>query len=199
MPRGFSEREKERIRSELIEQGREFFTTYGIKKTNVEDLTGAVGISKGAFYLFYTSKEELFFEILGQWEDEYQADLLGAAVQPGMAPRQQVKDFLKMAFSVWRTHPLFTHFDPEQYEHLLRKLPEEKVEVALRKDEVFIGKLLGQWREHGVTIDCDPDTFLGLMRALFFISLHEQDLGRDTYPKVIDIFIGSIVQRIVQE
>ncbi|CAA9254321.1 MAG: hypothetical protein AVDCRST_MAG93-1895, partial [uncultured Chloroflexia bacterium] len=40
MPRGFSEREKERIRSGLIDQGREFLTTYGIKKTNIEDLTG---------------------------------------------------------------------------------------------------------------------------------------------------------------
>lgn len=199
MPRGFSEREKERIRGGLIEQGREFFTSYGVKRTNVEDLTGAVGISKGAFYLFYTSKEELFFEVLGQWEDEYHADLLGAAVQPGVVPRQQVTDFLKMAFSVWRTHPLFTHFDPKQYEHLLRKLPEEKVEVALRKDEVFIGKLLGQWREHGVAIDCDPDVFLGLMRALFFISLHEQDLGRDTYPEVIQFFIDSIAQRVVRE
>ena len=199
MPRGFSEREKERIRSGLIEQGREFLTTYGIKKTNVEDLTGAVGISKGAFYLFYASKEELFFELLGQWEDEYHADLLGAAVQTGATSRQQVGDFLKMAFSVWKTHPLFTRFDPEEYEHLLRKLPEDKVGAALRKDEVFAGKLLGKWREHGVAIDCDSGIFLGLMRALFFISLHEQDLGRDTYPKVIELFIDSIAQRIVQE
>jgi AcrR family transcriptional regulator len=199
MPRGFSEREKERIRSGLIEQGRGFLTTYGIKKTNVEDLTGAVGISKGAFYLFYASKEELFFEILGQWEDEYHADLLGAAVQTGATSRQQVGDFLKMAFSVWKTHPLFTRFDPEEYEHLLRKLPEDKVEVALRKDEVFVGELLEKWRDHGVAIDYDPDIFLGLMRALFFISLHEQDLGRDVYPKVIELFIDSIAQRIVQE
>ena len=199
MPRGFSEREKERIRSGLIDQGREFLTTYGIKKTNIEDLTGAVGISKGAFYLFYASKEELFFEILGQWEDEYHADLLGAAVQTGVASRQQVKDFLRMALSVWRTHPLFTRFDPEEYEHLLRKLPEDKVEAALRKDEVFVGKLLGKWRDYGVAIDCDPGIFLGLMRALFFISLHEQDLVRDTYPEVIELFIDSIAQRIVQQ
>lgn len=199
MPRGFSEREKERIRGGLIEQGEAFLTTYGIRKTSIEDLTRAVGISKGAFYLFYASKEELYFEVLGRWEDEYHDDLLGAAVRPGVAPGQQVTGFLKRAFSVWRTHPLFTHFDREEYEHLLRKLPEETVEANLRKDEVFVGELLGRWRDHGVTIDCEPDVFLGLMRALFFIGLHEQDLGRGTYPEVIELFIESIAQRIVQE
>jgi AcrR family transcriptional regulator len=38
----------------LLRQGSTFLTTYGIRKTNVEDLTRAAGISKGAFYLFYT-------------------------------------------------------------------------------------------------------------------------------------------------
>jgi AcrR family transcriptional regulator len=199
MPRGFSDREKERIRGGLIEQGEAFLKTYGIRKTSVEDLTRVVGISKGAFYLFYGSKEELFFEVLGRWEDEYHADLLGSALRPGVAPRRQVKDFLKRAFSVWRTHPLFTHFDQQEYEHLVRKLPEEKVEANLRKDEVFVGELLGRWRQNGVTVDCGPDVFLGLMRALFFIGLHEQDLGRDAYPEVTELFIDSLVQRIVQE
>lgn len=199
MPRGFSERERERVREGLLEQGRTFLGTYGIRKTNVEDLTRAVGISKGAFYLFYASKEELFYEVLSRWEDEYHDGLLGAAVRPGVAPRRQVADFLREAFSVWKTHPLFTRFDPEEYEHLLRKLPEEKVEANLRKDEVFVGRLLDQWRDHGVEIDCDPDLFLGLMRALFFVALHEEDVGRDAYPAVIEFFIGSIAQRVVQE
>jgi Lon-like protease len=31
----------------------------------------------------------------------------------------------------------------------------------------------------------DADIFLGLMRALFFVTLHEEDVGRDAYPAVI--------------
>lgn len=199
MPRGFSEREKESIRGGLLEKGRAFLTTYGVRKTNVEDLTRAVGISKGAFYLFYDSKEELFFEVLGRFEDEYHAGLLEVAVQPGVSPRRQVEEFLKRAFSVWRTNPLFTRFGKEEYEHLVRKLPEEKVQVNLDKDRNFVGRLLDRWREHGVVLDCEPDMFLGLMRALFFISLHEQDLGQDMYPAVSDFFIDVIAQRIVKE
>lgn len=199
MPRGFSERERGRIRESLLDQGRTFLGTYGIKKTNVEDLTRAVGISKGAFYLFYGSKEELFYEVLSRWEDEYHGELLGASVRSGVASRQQVEEFLRAAFSVWKRHPLFTRFAPEEYEHLLRKLPEDKIEANLRKDEAFVGRLLDRWRIHGVELDCDADIFLGLMRALFFVTLHEEDVGRDAYPAVIELLIGSIAQRVVQE
>ena len=199
MPRGFSEGERERIRDGLLEQGRVFVSTYGIRRTNVEDLTRAVGISKGAFYLFYASKEELFYEVLARWEDEYHAELLGAAVRPGLAPQEQVEEFLRTAFSVWKAHPLFTRFDPEEYEHLLRRLPEEKVEANLRKDEVFVGRLLDLWRANGVEVDCDADLFLGLMRALFFVALHEEDVGRDAYPAVIEFFVSSIAGRVVRE
>ncbi len=199
MPRGFSERERERIREGLLEQGRTFLGTYGVRKTNVEDLTRAVGISKGAFYLFYASKEELFYEVLSRWEDEYHEELLAAAVRPRVAPPRQVEEFLRTAFSAWKTHPLFTNFDPAEYEHLLRRLPEEKVEANLRKDKVFVGKLLDLWRANGVKVDCDADLFLGLMRALFFVSLHEEDVGRDAYPAVIEFFISTIAGRVVRE
>ncbi len=199
MPRGFSKEEKERIRGGLLEQGERCLSTYGVRRTSVEDLTRAVGISKGAFYLFYGSKEELFYEVLSRWEDEYHAGLLGAAVRPGVAPREQVAEFMTTAFSAWKTHPLFTRFDPEEYERLLRSLPEEKVEANLRKDEVFVKKLLELWRANGVGVDCDADLFLGLMRALFFVSLHEEDVGRDAYPAVIEFFISSIAERVVQE
>src|SRR5918912_2045574 len=102
MPKGFSEREKEIIRSSLLEKGRVLFGTYGIKKTNVEDLTRAAGISKGAFYLFYDSKEELFFEILEQFEAEFRAAVFKDIFQPGISPRQSFKELLKKALSAWK-------------------------------------------------------------------------------------------------
>jgi len=199
MPKGFSEREKTLIRAQLLAKGRELFATQGIKKANVEDLTKAANISKGAFYLFFKSKEELFFELLGQFEDEYHADLIAAAARPGTSPRQQVKDVLTQAFTIWRTHPLFTHFNQEEYEYLMRKLPEGFAQVNIDKDAIFVEQLLGQWRKQGVVIDCDPMLFLGLTRALFYMSLHERDLGSGIYPDVIGFFIDVIAQRIVRE
>ena len=64
MARGFTERERENIKRNLLKVGKESWTRYGCKKTSVDELCRQAGISKGAFYLFFESKEALFCEIL---------------------------------------------------------------------------------------------------------------------------------------
>ncbi len=56
MPKAFSDHEKEMIHSQMREKGKALFEKQGLKKTSVDELTEAVGISKGAFYLFYESE-----------------------------------------------------------------------------------------------------------------------------------------------
>lgn len=60
MARSFTEREKENIKRSLQETCKRSWTQSGYKKTSVDDLCRQAGISKGAFYLFYESKEVLF-------------------------------------------------------------------------------------------------------------------------------------------
>lgn len=64
MAKAFSEREKKAIKERLIIACKENWTKFGYKKTSVDDLCNQVGISKGAFYLFFTTKEDLFGEVL---------------------------------------------------------------------------------------------------------------------------------------
>jgi AcrR family transcriptional regulator len=64
MPKPFSEDERDRIRAQLVDAGRECFTRFGPEKTTIEDLTSRVGIAKGSFYLFFDSKESLYVQLL---------------------------------------------------------------------------------------------------------------------------------------
>ncbi|WDV48027.1 TetR/AcrR family transcriptional regulator [Clostridiaceae bacterium M8S5] len=64
MARSFSEHEKENIRIRLREECTKSWAKHGYKKTSVNELCAKSGISKGAFYLFYDSKESLFCETL---------------------------------------------------------------------------------------------------------------------------------------
>ena len=64
MATAFSESESKTIRTRLKTTGREYLVRYGLRKTTVEQLAQAAGISTGAFYRFYESKELLFFEII---------------------------------------------------------------------------------------------------------------------------------------
>ena len=59
MARSFTEREKENIKRSLQEACKQSWTQYGYKKTSVDDLCRQAGISKGAFYLFFESHDEI--------------------------------------------------------------------------------------------------------------------------------------------
>jgi AcrR family transcriptional regulator len=52
-------------RASLISAARSEFVKKGLRGARIEDITAACGLSKGAFYLHFASKEELFGEVVG--------------------------------------------------------------------------------------------------------------------------------------
>ncbi|MBX7116515.1 MAG: TetR/AcrR family transcriptional regulator [Myxococcaceae bacterium] len=51
----------------LIAAARKEFVRAGVKGARIEDITHACGLSKGAFYLHFDSKEELFGQVVGEF------------------------------------------------------------------------------------------------------------------------------------
>jgi AcrR family transcriptional regulator len=56
-------------RAALIAAARAEFVKKGLRGARIEDITGACGLSKGAFYLHFASKEQLFGEVVSQVQE----------------------------------------------------------------------------------------------------------------------------------
>jgi AcrR family transcriptional regulator len=65
-------------RARLLAAAKKAFVERGLDRAKVEDITQAAGMSKGAFYLHFQSKEQAFTEILSEALNE-----LGAIVAQG--------------------------------------------------------------------------------------------------------------------
>jgi AcrR family transcriptional regulator len=189
MPKPFSEGEKELIRERLLEQGTKQFSTYGLKKTNVEELAEAAGISKGAFYLFYESKEALFMDVTELAEERFRQEVLAAIDLPGPSPRARLYAILKKAFSLWKTIPLLQVFTRSDYELLYRRVPAEKIQEHLSNDRIFITELVTRCREAGIPIVAQPEEITGLLYALFLSILHADDFGAYKLAGTIDLLL----------
>lgn len=63
MSRRLTPRGKER-RAQLIDYATQRFATDGYHPTSVADIVDGLGVGKGVFYWYFSSKEELFVEIL---------------------------------------------------------------------------------------------------------------------------------------
>jgi AcrR family transcriptional regulator len=196
MPTAFTQHERAHIRAALQSKGYELFAAYGIKKTSVEELAKAAGISKGAFYLFYDSKEELFFELLEQYEVNFQSVLLGEIQQIEMPPLERMRSMLTHAVGVWKQDRLFSRFGKDEYEYLLRKLPPERIQAHIQNDEQFANVFAEAWEKTGVTLACEPKLVSGLIRSLFFVSMHEDEFG-GIYPQVIEALVDMLARRLI--
>lgn len=55
---------KKQKKRKILEKAFELFRKNGYMDTKVEDITKALGISKGSFYTYFKTKEELLCELL---------------------------------------------------------------------------------------------------------------------------------------
>src|SRR4051794_38420909 len=197
MPRGFTDTEKQAIQEQLMQAARERFARYGLRKTSVEELARAAGVSKGAFYLFYGSKEELYFDVMEQVESEIQDDLLEAVRRSGEPSLESFKRFIADALGILKTHPFFSGVADEDYQYLLRSIPPERLQRGISEDEAFAARLVAAWEDKGLHISQEPGMVSAVLRALVFVSLHSADFQSDVYPQMMDLLVDGAAERLV--
>ena len=124
MARSFTEREKENIKKSLQEACKQSWTQYGYKKTSVDDLCRQVGISKGAFYLFFESKEALFCEVL--YSVQEQICNAASEVIEKHKNKYGVAEALKLIYREYDKNNFLCDSDSTDYIILRNKLSEEQ-------------------------------------------------------------------------
>jgi len=192
MPRAFSEKEKEVIRGQMREKSKRLFELHGLRKTSVDEITQAAGISKGAFYQFYASKEELFLEIMEAMESELRESILAYTVQPNKNARQNVREILSRFLLTYDAYPLLKNFNQADFDYLVRKLPAERAQAHSNRDEKFFDSFIKKCKREGITLKVPPRVALNLIFTLFVFSLHRREFGDEMYAETNKIMIDLI-------
>ena len=84
---------KEAKKDKIIEKSMELFCEKGYYATKVEEITKALGISKGNFYTYFDSKEEVLYEILNIMKNERIKML--EEIDTNKAPKEVLRDFIE--------------------------------------------------------------------------------------------------------
>ena len=192
MPKAFTEHEKELIGKRLLEQGYKQFSAYGLRKTNVEELAEAAGISKGAFYLFYASKEALFMDVIEQAEIRFRQEIVAAVDLPGPSPRARLFAVLKKAFSLLKTIPILQFLTGSDYDLLFRRIPAEKFQEHLAGDRMFFEELIIRCQNAGIPIQVRPEEIIGLLYPLVLTILHKDDFGANYFSGGFDLLLELV-------
>ena len=181
----FTEEQNETIRRDLIREARCCGVTVGMRKTSVEQLTEAVGISKGSFYKFFDSKELLFFAVL-----EYIHTECFAVAQKSLQENAAIDPASRTAAAIlaacrWLSETKAFVFIENDAEFLLHRLPEEVKTAHYHDDETHIRLLLEKY-------DLVPSRGISLaaatVRGLILTVSHKEQIG-ELYPQVLETLV----------
>ena len=191
----FSEKEKTGIITALRLAAGRHAASVGMRKTTVDELAAEAGISKGAFYKFYPSKEHLFLEVLEQWYhsiyDKAQQVLRENAALP---PRQRAAMILKATLRAMRAMPLM-HFCQEEIPLMVRKLPETLLKEHYQSGDEFISTLINR---SGIQLTVTDGVACAVVKVLFLSLLTAQDVGPQ-YENAMDWIIDGACRQMIRE
>ena len=189
MPRAFTDTERTAIRERLLAAGQDLFARRGIRATTVEQLARAAGISKGAYYLFYPSKEALFFAIVEGVETAMQARL---EEQVAAAPKDALRLLVRASLRARLENPLFDVAISEEAVAVMRTMSPEEQAAFLRRDVDMTESIAGLLAASGVPLAASPELLAGLLRAMVFVGMHREDIGAETAPAVEDFLVEAL-------
>jgi len=96
------------VRQQVLDAASRLFLHYGFKKTTMDEIASQVGISKGALYLHFKSKEQIFLEISNQVHTHLLGLLAGVVTSDMPADekiRQMFLDGLSFAWDYFHQAP----------------------------------------------------------------------------------------------
>ncbi|NWO19015.1 TetR/AcrR family transcriptional regulator [Leptotrichia sp. oral taxon 223] len=84
---------KSQKRKKIVDKAWELFAKNGYEETKVEDITKDLGISKGSFYTYFATKDELLYEVLEKIKKEAIGNLENINVD--QMPEKVLEDYAK--------------------------------------------------------------------------------------------------------
>lgn len=194
MPKCFSQQEREYIKTRLQEEAASCLAQYGVKKTTVDEIVKRVNIPKGTFYLFYNSKELLLFEVILQQHEMIENQMYEAISHIDITNiKKNLTDLIINFFNIARNLPMIKVLTSNEIDILVRKLPPEVITNHLGHDVSMLDRAFSALP---IKPNIDSASFSAAFRALFFATIHRDEIGKDEYNKALYLLVNGLVSQM---
>lgn len=192
MARSFTEQEKENIRRSLQEACKQSWTQYGYKKTSVDDLCKQAGISKGAFYLFFESKEALFCEVLCSVQEQI-CDIASEIIKK-YKDKDGVAEALKLIYREYDRNNFLYDSDSMDFTILMNKLSEEQAKKIDESNKMSRQLFLSQ---PYLKFKVDTDLALSIIYSLI-MNIKNKDILPHNHMETFDFMVDHLIDSLYE-
>jgi AcrR family transcriptional regulator len=193
MERRLTARGRER-RRQLMDHATARFAESGYHPTSVAEIVGGLGVGKGVFYWYFSSKEELFLEILREAQHELRKTQ-SLAIGDEEDPIRRIEAGIRASMAWLDEHrDLFVLFSFAN--------TEERFAPAMRKGQKIAATDVVRHVQEGIADgrirDTDPDVIayaiLGVTNSLAREFIHERgEKGIDVADSAVDFCLEGLL------
>lgn len=196
------EEDRERNRKLLLKVGKELFMQFGIKKTTIGDLTTRSHLSKGAFYSYFESKEELFLAIFVDLNDQLTEKMTNFFSNSDLPPKQRLLEMSKLRYQTFNSNPFYQFIFDQKNENeldlILLKLPHAKEILENAKDIKHSYNFVAMLQKNSIIrSDINHQLVANLLHTLFVVFLNKKEFDPTYFQQTFDIFQELLIDYIV--
>ena len=81
---------------------------------------------------------------------------------------------------------------------MIRKLPAYKLLNHQKNDTIRISNIIKRLQEKNELIDAKPEIITGLLRAITILYFHQDEIGKEIYPDIIDLLADIIAEGLTK-
>ena len=191
MPIPFTSEEQTAIRRKLLEAARDAVMDMPVRKVTVEQLTKAAGISKGAFYKFYDTKELLFYALMRRLHDEIYAPAMSILTEPSaLSPAEILTRCILLGCEALENSGMKRFWTEDSAEVMAAVPMELRTEQHAAETELFRQFL----RQHG-TLRVSETLAIDAIRALILTVISRNVLS-ENYPTILQWMTQGVCDAI---
>lgn len=193
--RVFSEEEREKIKTDMLEAGFPLLKQYGMTHTSISKITAAAGIGVSTFYNFWKSKEEYMAELIEYHRKKIMPVLIGADALSGQRKlgREDARNYLRAV--VDEEISIYPHMTLEDEAKIFKGTDQFNPNLA-KESSIAVGLLSFL---DGVRENVDYGLVANLTKVLVLTAESKEELHESAYQATLKVIIESILDLIFKD
>lgn len=179
----------------IYDTAKAIFSEKGFKDTNISAVTRAANMAVGTFYLYFSSKEQLFIEIFKEENAKLKQrvfDTLDLTESPSVIIHQM----LRLNYAGINESPILREWyhseDFRKIERLYRE--EHAIETLDFLYEAFL-QLVRRWQTEGkIRADIDSVMIMKVFESIVNIDTHKDEIGLEYFPQLLDLLTDLLLK-----
>ncbi len=179
----------------IYDAAKAIFSERGFKDTSVSAITKAAGMAVGTFYLYYSSKEQLFMEIFRDENTALKQSFLDT-LDLKQTPAEIIAHMMRINQEGIAASPILREwYQSEEFRKIERAYRDAHAIDSLNFLYDTFLELVRRWQKEGkMRADIDSVMIMKVFEAVINVDTHKDEVGLEYFPELLDVMTGLILK-----